>query len=298
MGRIRRRLGKSVLALGERDDRAAFRRLVGETRGERRRGEILGSDPAHRQEFGRHAVAEGDRAGLVEQQRVDVARRLDRAAGGGDDVEADQPVHAGDADRRQEAADRRRNEADEQRDQHGRRQIGPGIFGDRPERDADDQEDQRQAGQQDRQRQFVRRLLPLGAFDQRDHAVDEGRARRGGDLDLDEVGQHRRAAGHRRAVAARLADDGRGFAGDRRFVDRGDALDDLAVAGNDLAGLDQNDVAEAKVERVARPRPGRRGCPDRRSAWPACRCASCAARRPAPCRGLPRPPRRNWRTAR
>ena len=52
-----------------------------------------------------------------------------------------------------------------------------GIAGERPQRDADDEEDQRQAGEQDRQRQFVRRLLPLGALDQRDHAVDEGRAR-------------------------------------------------------------------------------------------------------------------------
>ena len=245
-GRIRRRLGKSVLALGERDDRAAFRRLVGEARGERRGGEILGSDAAHRQELGRHAVAEGDRAGLVEQQRVDVARRLDRAARGGDNVEPDQPIHAGDADRRQKAADRRRNEADEQRDQHGRRKIGPRIFGDRPERHADDQEDERQAGQQDGQRQLVRRLLPFGAFDQRDHAIDEGRAGRCGDPDLDEVGENRRAAGHGRAIAARFANDGRGFAGDRGFVDRGDALDDVAVTGDDLAGLDQNDVCRRR----------------------------------------------------
>ena len=28
------------------------------------------------------------------------------------------------------------------------------------------------------------------------------------------------------------------------FVDRGDALDDLAVAGDDVAGLDQHDVAD------------------------------------------------------
>ena len=63
--------------------------------------------------------------GLVEQQRIDVARRLDRAAGGRDDVEAHQPIHAGDADGRQKAADRRRNEADEQRDQDGRGEDGP-----------------------------------------------------------------------------------------------------------------------------------------------------------------------------
>ena len=174
-------------------------------------------DAVDGQELGRHAIAEGDRAGLVEQQRVDVARRLDRAARGRNDVEADEPVHAGDADGRQQAADGRRNEADEQRDQHGHGEHGAGIAGERPQGDADDQEDQRQAGQQDRERQFVRRLLPLGAFDQRDHAVDEGRARRGGDPHLDQVGQHRRAAGDGRAVAAGFADDRRGFAGDRRF---------------------------------------------------------------------------------
>ena len=78
---------------------------------------------------------------LSSSKRVDVARRLDRAARGGDDVEADQPIHAGDADRRQQAADRRRDEADEQRDQHGDRQDGSRIAGERPQRHADDQED-------------------------------------------------------------------------------------------------------------------------------------------------------------
>ena len=33
------------------------------------------------------------------------------------------------------------------------------------------------------------------------------------------------------------------FAGDRRFVDRGDAFDHLAVGRDDVAGLDQHDVA-------------------------------------------------------
>ena len=41
----------------------------------------------------------------------------------------------------------------------------------------------------------------------------------------DLVGEHARAAGDRRAVAARLADHRRRLAGDRRLVDRGDALD-------------------------------------------------------------------------
>ena len=71
----------------------------------------------------------------------------------------------------------------------------------------------------------------------------------GGDAHLDPVRDHLRAAGHRRAVAAALADDRRGFAGDRRFVDRGDALDHLAVARDEVAGLDQHDVALLELGR-------------------------------------------------
>jgi hypothetical protein len=66
--------------------------------------------------------------GLVEQQHVDVARRLDGAARGGDDVRLDHPVHAGDADRREQAADRRRDQADEQRHEHGQRTGEPWPF--------------------------------------------------------------------------------------------------------------------------------------------------------------------------
>ena len=108
-------------------------------------------------------------------------------------------------------------------------------------------EDDGQADQQDVERDLVRRLLPLGAFDQLDHAVEEGRARRRGDAHLDPVGQHLRAAGDRRAVAAGLADDRRGLAGDRRLVDRGDALDHLAVGRDGVAGLDQHDVADLQA---------------------------------------------------
>ena len=56
------------------------------------------------------AVAERDRARLVEQQHVDVARGLDRAARQGEHVAAHQAVHAGDADAREQRADRRRDQ--------------------------------------------------------------------------------------------------------------------------------------------------------------------------------------------
>ena len=47
------------------------------------------------------------------------------------------------------------------------------------------------------------------------------------------------------AVAAGLADDRSRLAGDGGLVDAGDPLDDVAVAGDDLAGHDDDPVAEA-----------------------------------------------------
>ena len=163
---------------GQRYDRAALRRLVGERGEQRGLGHVAIRNPGSGNERGRQAVAVGDRAGLVEQQRIDVAGRLDGAARGGDHVEADQPIHAGDADGRQQAADGRRDERDEKRDEDRHREHRAGIAGEPPQRRDGDQKDQRQAGEQDRERELVRRLLPLGALDQRDHPVEEGRARR------------------------------------------------------------------------------------------------------------------------
>jgi hypothetical protein len=51
--------------------------------------------------------------------------------------------------------------------------MAPGIAGKGRDRGNRDQEDDRQAHQQDRQRDLVGGLLALGPFDQRDHAVEE-----------------------------------------------------------------------------------------------------------------------------
>ena len=94
----------------------------------------------------------------------------------------------------------------------------------------------REAGQQDRQRDLVRRPLALGAFDERDHAVEERLAGIGRDADDELVADDRRAAGDGAAdVGARLLEHRRGLAGDRGLVDEADALDDVAVAGDRLA---------------------------------------------------------------
>ena len=110
-------------------------------------------------------------------------------------------------------------------------------------------EDDGQADQENVERDLVGSLLPLGAFDEPDHAVEEGRARRRGDAHAYPVGQHLRAAGDGRAVAAGFANDRRRFAGDGGFVDRGHALDHLAVGRNDVAGFDQDDVVDLEFGR-------------------------------------------------
>jgi hypothetical protein len=53
-------------------------------------GEPFAVTPGRGEEVGRHAVAERDGAGLVEQEHVDVACGFDGAAGGGHDVAADE----------------------------------------------------------------------------------------------------------------------------------------------------------------------------------------------------------------
>src|ERR1019366_9834707 len=71
----------SDLLLCKHDDAAAFGRFVGD------RGELRGFGKAfawntwRRQKLAGHAVAERDRAGLVEEEHVDVPGGLDRAAG-------------------------------------------------------------------------------------------------------------------------------------------------------------------------------------------------------------------------
>ena len=186
---------------------------------------------------------------LSSSKRVDVARRLDGASGCRDDVEADQPVHAGNADGREQAADRRWDQADEQRDQHCDRQRRPRIERERPERNADDEEDDCQAREKNRQSELVGRLLALRAFDERDHPVDEGGAGRGRDLHSDPVRENCRAACHGRSVAAGLAYDGRRLPGDGGLIDRSTAVDDFAIAGNEIAGFDEHDFANFEVER-------------------------------------------------
>ncbi len=89
--------------LREHDDAASLGRFVRERCELRGIGELLLGHAGCRQELRGLPVAERDGAGLVEEQHVDVAGRLDGAARGRDDVRLHHAAHARDADRRQQA---------------------------------------------------------------------------------------------------------------------------------------------------------------------------------------------------
>ena len=166
----------------------------------------------------------------------------------------------------------------------------------RQQRDAGDQEDDRHRREQDVEGDLVRRLLPLGAFDQGDHAVEKGFAGVGGDAHDEPVGEDARAAGDALRSPPALADDRGALAGDGAFIDRGDAFDDLAVRGDQIARLDQDDIALAECGSLHGTVLGVRGAA-RRASWPSLHGGSGAASRPGPCRVLRPSPRRSWRTA-
>ena len=231
----RHRVGADPFGGAQLDDGFAFGGRVGDGREHAHAHESLGGDAVGGMEARGLAVADGDGAGLVQEQRVDVAGGLDGLARLGDDVGLQGAVHAGDADGRQQAADGGRDQADEQRDERRDGDIGPHIVGEGLERGADDDENEREPGQQDRQRDFVGRLLARGAFDQGDHPVEETLAGPCGDFHENAVGEDLRAARDGAFVAARLADHRGRFARDGAFVDRRQALDDLAVGGDGVA---------------------------------------------------------------
>jgi len=113
-----RTLPQAVCRLGQNHHGPPLRSLVreaGKLRGVR---ELVAVDASYRDELGGLPVAERDGAGLVQQERVDVAGRLDGPAGHGQHVVLDEPVHAGDTDRRQQRPDGRGDQADQQGDQH------------------------------------------------------------------------------------------------------------------------------------------------------------------------------------
>ena len=218
----------------------------------RRVGEPFTRDARGWQKVGRLPVAEGDGAGLVEQQDVDVSGRLDRAPRHREHVALEQSVHAGDANRAQQPTDGRGNQAHEQGDERRDGKRRARMDTEWLERQDNEEENHGQRREHDREGEFVRRLLPGRALDEVDHVIEKPLAGIGGDAEDQRVGQHRGAAGHGAAVAAGLADHRRRFSRDGGFVDGRGAFDDLAITGNLFTGLHHDHVALAQEPGVDR----------------------------------------------
>ena len=74
----------------------------------------------------------------------------------GENVFPEQTVDAGDADGGEQSADRRGNQTDEQRDDHGNRYVGhAGVKRHGHQRDASEQKDERETGEQNIERDLV-----------------------------------------------------------------------------------------------------------------------------------------------
>ena len=206
-------------------------------------------DPVDGDELGRLAVAQRDRAGLVEEEYVDVPGSLHRTTREGDDVALDEAVHPRDADRGQQTADGGRDEGDEERDQNRLRHRAVRVVGEGAQGDDRHEEGDRQPREKDVERDLVRRLAAFRPLDERDHAVEERLARLLRHLHDELVGEQARPAGDGRTVAARLADDGGGLARDGGLVHRSDTFDHLAVGRDHLSRCHDDDVAPPQLGR-------------------------------------------------
>ena len=82
------------------------------------------------------------------------------------------------------------------------------ILRERQQRDAGQQKDNRQCREQNIERDFVGSLLPLGPFDQRDHAIEKRFAGVRADAARSTNPKDARAAGDAAAVATAFADHG------------------------------------------------------------------------------------------
>ena len=96
---------------------------------------------------------------------------------------------------------------------------------------------------------FVGRFLSHGAFDQRNHPIEKGLTGMRRDFHHDSIRYNPRPTGDAGTIAASFANDWCRLAGDRRFVDRGDAFDDLAVARYHLTRSYHDAIAWPEIGR-------------------------------------------------
>ena len=140
---------EAVFFFGEDDDGAAFGSFIGERGKLRGVGQLGFGDAGRGMKGGGFAIAEGDGAGFVEEQHVDIAGGFDGAAGHGDDVALNQAIHACDADGGEQAADGGGNQADEKRDEREDALRRAGVDGEGLQRDDGEQKNDGEAREQE-----------------------------------------------------------------------------------------------------------------------------------------------------
>ncbi len=158
-----------------------------------------------------------------------------------------QPIHAGDADRREQPANRRRNKTHEQRDQHKNSLRRTRVDCEWLQRDNSEQKNNRQPSKQNVERDLVRRLLSFRSFHQRDHSVQKCLTRIRSDPHSNDVRQYPCPTRNRRPIAPRLTNHRSRFSGDRRLVHRGHTFDHVAIARNHLPGSHPHDILRSKL---------------------------------------------------
>ena len=240
-------IGRHLFSIArQNDDRAPFRRFISQACQTRSRSKRRQGYARQRQKLCRLTVANCDCAGLVEKQRVNIARSFNGAAGFGEDVEAHQSVHARNANGGQQSRDCCGNERHEQSDQYRHCKAAIGELGEGGKRANRDEKDQRQPSQKNRQRDLIRRFLPLRAFHKRNHPVKKALPGGGRHAHLDAVRDDARASSHRRPISPCLADDGCALACNRGFVDAGNTFDHFTIGWHQVTGFDEDDFANLK----------------------------------------------------
>src|SRR5438309_1070989 len=241
----RERQDPSVL-LRDLDDRAAFRRLVVDGGEVGRLAHLLLRVSFQRDEFLDGPLALRDRPGLVEDQDVDVPRRLDRLPRLGHDVRLADAGDPRDPDRGQEPSDRRRHQGDEEGDQDREVDEQPEVVREEQERAAYDEEDRGEPDQEDRQADLARGLRPLRILDEGDHLIEVALPGLRDDRDEDRIRRDLRAADD---VAATLLVRRDRFAGHHRLIDVGLPFLDHPVPRDELARVHAHDVPGIEVPR-------------------------------------------------
>ncbi|CPU18184.1 Uncharacterised protein [Mycobacteroides abscessus] len=231
-------------------DAASLRGLVGEARGPGRRSQGFVRNTWCHQKFRGLTVAEGDGAGLVHQQCVDIAGGLDGTSGLGQHIVLHQAVHTRDADRGHQRTDCGGDQADEQRDQLDRILLLTAVIPHGSERDNRQQENDGERCQQDVECDLVGGLLTRSTLHKRNHPIYKRFSWGGGDLHDDAVREHGGTTGDGAAVATGFTDNRCGLTGDGRLVHGGNAFHHIAVTGYYLPRLYHDAVT--RPQRAAR----------------------------------------------